>query len=609
MSYLIPHFTRVLMLALALILPIKAMAQSDLAIFAPEEGDSLTVPLQGEWGFAWGELLSPMEAHKAYTEGTLERAPVPSRWQDFIPKDPENPYYHGVATYVAPVDVPLTNEHLVLAMSTISEAYRVYWVPLVGPHYWHMVAEAGHMEGEPQAAIRNQVHDFQGRGKGLLVLQVRKDVFGWSGINSWNGILNKPEITTREANLAERTHHELILGIVVGIIMFTMAQNFFLYGLNPKDAAPFYLAFGCLLIAMRALILWDKIELWFGPEWFVIRMRLEMMNIVFATTMLVGLNRALLPDYYPAWLMRAVLTVVALLCGFILTAPPDMMSNSLPVYQAHALFVCVASLWGIVRAILAREQGAVFASVALGTLIFGASHDVVSVILTDYEVLLIEHAFTATMVFYTFLIGQRFAQSQRRATTLMEERATLQRMHRAAVNSARHDHLTGLLNRQAFDHEFALAWEGMAKSGEPMAMVLFDIDHFKAFNDTHGHQVGDIVLKSLGESLRNANMRRADSVCRYGGEEFAVILPNTNEEEAACIADRLRKEISAMRVSTDDGTILRITCSFGVAEARNRTTTVNALLRNADDSLYDAKRAGRNRVRTYSGLVSQPAVA
>lgn len=603
------YLLRAILVALAFAVPQIATAQGSLPLFQVSAEDPSRLSLKGEWGFIWGEHLSPIGAYNAVQDGSFEAVHMPGRWQEFLPKDPENPHYHGLATYVANVDVPHTAEPLVLALSTVSEAYRIYWVPASAPHAYQLVAEAGNLEGPAQAGVRNQSHEFLGRGAGLLVMHVRKDVFGWSGINSWNGIRHKPEIVARDINTKERINHELILGIVTGIILFTMAQNFLLYALNKEDQAPLYLAIGCLLVAMRALILWDKVELWFGPEWFVLRMRLEMLNIVVASSFLMGLNRSLLPSYYPNWAMRSVIILVAGQSTFILFAPADIMSSALPVYQAFSLFVCAISFWGISRAIVHREEGALIACIALSFLVFGAAHDIVSVILRDYEVLLVEYAFVAMMVIYTFLIGQRFAQSQQRATSLLAEQASLKQMHTDAVNSARRDHLTGLLNRKAFDQELDQAVEEVTRTHTALSLVIFDIDHFKACNDTHGHQVGDIVLKTLGAKLSGAPMRGNDCICRYGGEEFAVILPHTSEKEAAQIAERLRKEISAMYVNADDGLALRITCSFGVANAEGNKARVVSLLRAADSALYEAKRNGRNRVHCHSGETVSHSVA
>lgn len=569
----------------------------------------LNVPLAGTWGFSWGALLTPMQAHQAFHDGTLTNAPVPARWEDFMPREKNNLFLHGVATYVAQVDVPITDQDLVLALSAVLESYRVYWVPLDQPEDWELVAEEGAMEGPAMAAVRNQSHKFLGRGSGLLVIQVRKDVFGWSGINSWNGILNKPEITTLAANSKERLRHEMILGVVMGVILFNIAQNLLLFSLNRSNRAPLFLAVVSLMVAIRLFILWDKVELWINPEWFVLRMRIEMANLMVATSLLMGFNRALLPRFFPNWLMRLTLTVVTGLTCFIAAAPADIMSFALPVYQLVGMLVCLASLWGLIRAIIHREPGAILLGAALATLILGAIYDIISVVLRDYELFVLEYAFVLTMMAYTFLIAIRFADSQRQAASFLQERETLQRMHRAAVNSARHDHLTGLLNRQAFDHEFALAWEKLDTSGSSLSIVLFDIDHFKNFNDTQGHQVGDIVLQSLGKTLIDANMRKDDRICRYGGEEFAVILPNTSGKEACVIAERLRKEIAEMCITIEDGTALRITCSFGVAEVNSTATSVSALLRNADDALYEAKRSGRNRVRSLSGFKLQTTAA
>jgi diguanylate cyclase (GGDEF)-like protein len=125
----------------------------------------------------------------------------------------------------------------------------------------------------------------------------------------------------------------------------------------------------------------------------------------------------------------------------------------------------------------------------------------------------------------------------------------------------------------------------------PLSVLVLDVDHFKRFNDTHGHEVGDRVLQAVARVLRAA-LRGLDSPCRYGGEEFVAILPSTNKAGAYALAERLRQDIERLSV---DG--LQVTASIGVAEFPDIEVTQQArLIGAADAAMYQAKRSGRNRV-------------
>jgi diguanylate cyclase (GGDEF)-like protein/PAS domain S-box-containing protein len=154
------------------------------------------------------------------------------------------------------------------------------------------------------------------------------------------------------------------------------------------------------------------------------------------------------------------------------------------------------------------------------------------------------------------------------------------------------DHLTGAANRARFQHLFERAQQVWTEHGTPLSLIMLDIDHFKRVNDSHGHLTGDTVLVAFADTVAGA-IRPTDVFARLGGEEFAVLLPETSLAEASEIAERLRVQVAAMRVSTPQGE-LTITVSLGCAAAAPRQD----LLRAADVALYIAKQNGRNRVHT-----------
>ena len=158
------------------------------------------------------------------------------------------------------------------------------------------------------------------------------------------------------------------------------------------------------------------------------------------------------------------------------------------------------------------------------------------------------------------------------------------------------DPLTGLGNRKYFDRSIETLVQSAMASGEPLSLLMFDIDHFKSFNDSYGHLTGDQVLRLVGMSLKQT-IKGQDITARYGGEEFAVVLPNTALRQALTVADHIRRAVMSKELKKKStGEILgRVTISVGVSMLKPGDDT-DSLIERADACLYAAKRAGRNRV-------------
>lgn len=174
---------------------------------------------------------------------------------------------------------------------------------------------------------------------------------------------------------------------------------------------------------------------------------------------------------------------------------------------------------------------------------------------------------------------------------------------------ARIDGLTGLHNRAFFDERLEAELAQARRYGSQFSCIILDIDHFKRVNDTHGHLIGDEVLRHVASTV-SRRCRREDVVCRYGGEEFAILMPQVGLAGAITLAEDLRQNIASIEFRSADQTI-SLTCSFGVAEYTADPAVTTPLTQRADEALYYAKRTGRDRVcpearfRAFAGSIAQ----
>ena len=155
------------------------------------------------------------------------------------------------------------------------------------------------------------------------------------------------------------------------------------------------------------------------------------------------------------------------------------------------------------------------------------------------------------------------------------------------------DALTGLFNFRHFKTVLQAEMDRSKRSGIPTSLVMVDADHFKAVNDTYGHEIGNQALKHLAEILRS-EVRTTDIVCRYGGEEFAIIFPETHLNLAVKVADRIREEIASTPLQTDDGEV-NLTASMGASVyMKTSVLDIDDFIDSCDKYLYEAKQSGRN---------------
>jgi diguanylate cyclase (GGDEF)-like protein/PAS domain S-box-containing protein len=196
------------------------------------------------------------------------------------------------------------------------------------------------------------------------------------------------------------------------------------------------------------------------------------------------------------------------------------------------------------------------------------------------------------------LIEQQNTELQKTLNALEKSRDEIRRQNQELQVLATQDPLTRCLNRRAFFERFEVEFSRAQRYGHNFCCIMVDIDHFKSINDQHGHPVGDKVLQQVSGMLHKC-VRDCDVVCRYGGEEFCILLPETNGQGGLATAERIRRTIASKSISG-----IQVTVSLGVSSLESAPANPSELLSEADKALYEAKRSGRNRVVRYSEEVA-----
>jgi diguanylate cyclase (GGDEF)-like protein len=271
-----------------------------------------------------------------------------------------------------------------------------------------------------------------------------------------------------------------------------------------------------------------------------------------------------------------------------------IMPADSPVHQALVYFFLMGVAGGTVATYSAHAVAAAIAVCALmlpATVAFALQDALVLRIMAAGGLLYLAAALRSMRGFGFFL---------RRTLQLSYE---LQQAYARVREQAHTDELTGLANRRAFVEIGTASSDQARRYHRPLALLLIDVDHFKRINDTYGHAVGDAALRAAAGALRQA-ARRADTAGRLGGEEFALLLPETTLTQAVVVAERIRRDVAAITVPHGN-TPIRFTCSIGVAEQTPAVNDLDALLRSADEAMYEAKAQGRDRVAVGSDADSR----
>ena len=381
-------------------------------------------------------------------------------------------------------------------------------------------------------------------------------------------------------------------------------------------------AFGCYHLYLYARNRTLDTYLWFGlaalnialyglmlTQWkylsdfsFLAMKKIEFGTIYLFPAIGIQLVWSLLQIPISRWLRAYQLSFVAASLMVVAVPGSDIHYHSLHLEQIWTLPILAFAPYTILRE--ARAGNAEARTVAVGTLLFLATciNDLLIDLAHFETVRLAPAGFVAILISMAVSLANRFTNMYSALESEVAERtAELSNANELLVQMARVDHLTGLLNRRGFAEEAETETRRVFRSGKTFSLILADVDNFKQFNDKHGHVCGDHVLKRAAALLQES-VRDVDCVARWGGEEFIMLLPETDAEGAAVVAEKLRQAIAG-NLFEFDGSCLGITMTFGIAGHR-KGEPLDTCIARADTALYHGKERGRNKVMmgNYKGL-------
>jgi two-component system, sensor histidine kinase LadS len=383
-------------------------------------------------------------------------------------------------------------------------------------------------------------------------------------------------------------------GLLYGFLLALIAYNAMLYiGLHERSYLDYTLYLGSFVLLHLSYTGHGYTWLW-PASTFIQQYAIPMMMVVFGCLGLrfadgflnlrqhaLGIHRLIW------WISLSGLLLVSLMIAM------ERQQNAVLLAFIFVLLFSILMVWlGIIAIRHGQVAGRYFLAAAL-TAMAGTSTTALAVWFGLSYSPIAYHAAGWGVVAEGILLALALAYRMRR----------YQQARMQAEQLARTDPLTELPNRRAFLEYAGPVWSTALRSKRPLAAMMVDIDFFKAINDNHGHAMGDRVLQAVSHLLSEV-CRGGDITARWGGEEFIILLPETNAAQAAQLAERLRTKISALRLGSQRKPI-RFSASFGIAE-RNEHESLDQLIHEADEWLYHAKESGRNRVAGPREL--QPAI-
>ncbi len=560
------------------------------------------MPLSGEWEFYWNALYGP-EDFSGKNPPPPEFAKLPGVWTGTQYKNSRLPDY-GFATYRLKIITGPPSRNMGLRFYTLSTAFRLF-------ANGNLIASAGTVgtsaRGSKAAYFPQVAHIPFGTGDIDLVLQVSN--YDYRAGGPWRNIWFGPEKELYREKFLKTLGTMFLFGC-----LFVMGIHYLvLYRYRTRDF--YFLVFSliCFLISARSMASGEYLLAQIFPGInFNLLIKTEYLSYYITMPVIALFFRSIFPAEMPKAGIWIITTISSLFSLFVLVTTSGIFTRSIFAYYVFTYALILYLLVVLLGAIRHNRPGAwmmffggfilalstvndsLYASFIIRT---GNMIDMGLLAFIIIQSVVLSKKFTATFSEVENLSGKLSELNLNLETQVTERTRELQDAYETIKEVSIKDPLTGCYNRRYIHEQLPREIERAIRHNHPISVILCDIDHFKAINDTHGHPAGDRVLVEFISIIQSSIRDSADWIGRYGGEEFLIVLPETPPSLAMLIAERIRGRTMDHAISSGLAEI-SFTASFGItgiaAHDPNHALTQELIFQKADEMLYRAKQGGRN---------------
>jgi diguanylate cyclase (GGDEF)-like protein len=584
------------------------------------------VKLDGEWAFYWNQLLQPGELELGSITGYIH---VPGSWNKYEPSQKQDSG-DGYATYRLTF-ITSKNERLALKIPRLHTAYRLW----VNQKLTAFVGTVGQEIDTVQPQYLPQVAFFEAKqGSNEIVIQI-------SNFHHRSGGILETIAMGSEAQILDLRYKRVASDLLLfGALAFIGAYHLALFVFRRKDPSPLYFGLFCILFGLRTLLVGDMFFSYLFPHFsWEIAHKIQTLTYYLGVPLILMFFVSLFGQYFHAPIIKLTQLVAAAFGLLVLFTPVRIFSVANPVHQVWSTALSTYILVMLLKVSIRRVKGGWL--IAAGALVLALTglNDIIyySIWRNDYGPSFLSVLFrtgnlsSVGQIVFAFanslLLAKRFSNALEREEVMTtqltainsnldelvsqrtealaksneeieHQKLALEKANQQLRDISLKDPLTGIWNRRKYDEAINAEWYRCLRHQRPIALILLDIDHFKQFNDVYGHIEGDACLIKIAKTLKNSLSRSTDLVVRYGGEEFVVLLPEMDMEEAIHVANILLQKVEALHIPHIGSPVSEyVTISAGVAATvPQKHSSHEDLIRTADKALYKAKAGGRNQV-------------
>lgn len=571
------------------------------------------VDLNGKWKFYWNTFIPPSEINNLNDYNQQTYLIVPDCWNRYKVNNIEIPIY-GYGTYYLRLLLPEDKEGLAIKVHDIAAAYRLY----INNNLIGQKGIPGKSREETKWLFSPDHYRVESNNNTLDIILHVSNFHDKDG-----GIIQRITLGREKIILKNRFILTLLDFFLFGSILIIGLYHIIIFLLRRKETNYFIFGTFCIIMSIRCIITGERIFTYLFPEFpFYILYKIDMLTIYTGFPLFGLYFSKLFEKDSPDYLLKIFYIIIIIFPPIVILTQETVYAHILPIYHIMILFLTTLILIIMFLAIYRKREGSIIFTAGALFLIFAVINDflygnkiIQSIMLTSYGLFIFFFS-------QAYILSSRFSKSfqanekltvelnelnldlenkvDERTRNLEEANNTIRQQNRKLAAAYKRveemsltDSLTGLHNRRWAARRLEEELTRYSRNRKPFTLIIADIDNFKNVNDTHGHDCGDYVLNSLAQKI-SAKLRKVDCIIRWGGEEFLIILPETDGRSAITAAEKIRKEIEASHFIYH-GITIALTMTFGIAEYRE-SLTLNECLKFADEALFKGKLTGKNRV-------------